>query len=149
MESTGEILYLENILVEPPFDSVEFHRRQDSRLYVADYQNRFVAPPNMLIRTAAREWMEQSGLFEAVVDTSSALNPTRQLEIRVIRLELRETNAVIELRALYSAVQGNRIFINEAYRSEQPFTSDPTEAWSQSLSDILSEIESDIAEVES
>lgn len=75
-----------SVYVASPFDAQTFFYRRAGSQYELDYYNGFVAAPEQLLTGSLLTWMGQSGLFAAVVESSSRMTAQYVLEGNVTEM---------------------------------------------------------------
>ena len=123
--------------------------------YEADYSRQFLIPPGTMITDKTRDWLADSGLFQAVLPVGSRIVPTYTLEGNVTALygdfaDEAAPSAVIEIRVflLENAGGQEKIVFSQVYRAACPVSSRATgdfiDALNRSLVEILTRLEADL-----
>lgn len=79
----GPVLAVRRFDVSQAFAGRNFVIRRDDVAAEPDFYDAFVVPPAAMIRSATAQWLTKTGLFEAVIAGSSALQPNWELEARI------------------------------------------------------------------
>lgn len=77
---------IRGVRVASPFDAQTFFYKRAGSQYQLDYYNGFIASPEQLLTGTLLTWMGQSGLFTAVVESGSRMNPQYVLEGNVTEM---------------------------------------------------------------
>jgi cholesterol transport system auxiliary component len=80
------ILAVRPFTIGPAFSSQGLVHRKTSSEYEVDFYNEFLIAPQVMIATATRRWLTASGLFQAVLEPDSLVEPTHVLEGNVLAL---------------------------------------------------------------
>jgi cholesterol transport system auxiliary component len=150
------ILRIRPPTVAAPFDHRAFVYRDGDLAYETDFYHQFLVSPRVLIADATRQWLAESGLFLAVLDSSSRIAPTHTLEANVTSLygDFRnpaapEAVVAIQFHLLRESPTGPQIQFHQAYRSTVPVQRTDADTLARSLSlaleHILAALESDLA----
>ena len=155
----GTILQIRSLIISPSYQGRELVYRMDEGKWESDYFNLFFMPPAILLTEAGAAWLGESGLFESVVGPSSYVRPTHMIEANIVALygDFRAKEgpaAVIEIQA-FMLVEGEgapRIGLQKRYAKRVKLSEQTVEAlvegWNRALTEILTEMEQDLAAVD-
>jgi cholesterol transport system auxiliary component len=154
--SANAILRVRPATVVAPFDDKAFVYRDGASAYETDFYHGFLVPPRLLFPEAIRQWLADTGLFRAVVDSSSRIVPTHSLETTLTLLygDFRSRTApkavlAIQFHLLRDTPAGPQIQFHRAYQESVPLEGSGAEslvrAWSSALERILRSFEADVA----
>lgn len=147
---------MQRMRVSPRFEGDRFIYRPETLRFEEDYYNRFFAPPGDLIAEELRRWLEEAGLFEAVLAGPERLDPSFYVEGRVAELygDFRESPRAIlalELAFIHDEAARSRTLVRRGYRRAIPLEAGTpsalAEGWSRALEEIFREFESDLRQV--
>jgi hypothetical protein len=159
LASGAGVLRVDRIRVSPLFERKRFVYRTTDQVYEDDFYHEFYVAPNVLVRTATREWMSASPVFASVLDAGERGEPDWFLEGRVMELygDLRDAalpRAVlaIEYTLIDARSQRLEVAFQRRYRAEVDASAATAEnivaGWNQSLVRILSDLEGDLRRLE-
>lgn len=77
---------IRSVYVASPFDAQTFFYKRAGSQYELDYYNGFVAAPGQLLTGTLLNWMGQSGLFAAAVESGSRMTAAYVLEANVTQM---------------------------------------------------------------
>jgi ABC-type uncharacterized transport system auxiliary subunit len=154
-DGSQDVLLLRRLEVQSPFDDRRFLYKTGSGTYESDYYVRFVASPADLLTAKLETWLNESRLFQAVVESGSAV------EYRyILEGEIREfygdysnpgqTTAVIEAEFVLVDDLGGAgmIVLNKQYRHVEPITSPDASAlgagWGTALRRVFLDLVTDL-----
>lgn len=154
-DGSQDVLLLRRFEVQSPFDDRRFLYKTGSGTYRSDYYVRFVASPADLLTDKLETWLNESRLFQAVVESGSAV------EYRyILEGEIREfygdysnpglTTAVIKAEfVLVDDLEGKgKIVFKKQYRHAEPAPSSDARAlaatWGATLRKILLGLTTDL-----
>ncbi len=141
-----------------PFNSSNFVYKKQSKDYEYDYYNRFISSPEVLISQQCRNWLEKSGIFENVLNTSSIASADYVLEGNIINLygDFAENDlawAVMKIRFyLIKETKGEPvIMLNKGYEEKiEVAAASPEElvsGYGKCMENVLSNFESDLGKL--
>lgn len=153
--SSTALLRVRPFTAVAPFDERVFRSRIDDVRFQTDFYNEFVFTPRTLISDQTRLWLQNAGLFGAVLEPASRAEPTHSLEGSVTALyaDLRDAaapKAVMELRLLLlkDSSASPEIVLDKTYRQVVPLENRQPAAlaagWSKGLAQILTALEQDL-----
>jgi hypothetical protein len=154
--SSAVVLRVRPFNAVAPFDERVFRSRIDDVRFEADFYNEFIFTPRTLISDQTRLWLQNAGLFGAVLEPASRAEPTHSLEGSVTALyaDLRDAaapKAVMELRLLLlkDSSASPEIVLDKTYRQAVPLENRQpatlAAGWSKGLAQILTALEQDLA----
>jgi uncharacterized lipoprotein YmbA len=155
-DATGStILQLGRVRVSPLFERKGFVYRSSDTTYEQDFYKEFYASPAALVRKATLDWMLSSQIFSSVRPTISAADADWILDadIHELYVDTRDGNrarAVVAIEfSLLDATSPELAVVFHKMYSAQAALSDGSglaivAAWTESLSQILSELEADL-----
>ncbi len=155
---TRPILRVRSFRISPSYSGTEFLYRTGDSAVESDYYNEFLIPPSRLVTENAVIWLQASGLFESVIDSSSPLQAKYVLEgnVRSIYGDYREqdqSRAVLDVQVFVTpeAASEDGLFLQRSYSKSVDISENSSEAlvagWSQGLAEILTELEADLDRV--
>jgi len=155
LSKLNAVLKIQRFHVSPQFEGKGFVYRRGDLTYESDFYNEFLISPGLMIAEEVNKWLEQSGLFQHVISSSSLIEPTFYLEGVVSALYGDYSNnhspeAVLEVQFLLVRNVSARpvVVFAKTYRIEAPlkekFPPALAEGWSRSLEHILSQFEADL-----
>jgi cholesterol transport system auxiliary component len=144
--------------VDEAFATRQLVYRVEEFRYESDYYHQFLVPPGAMLAELTRDWLADGGLFRRVVTGSDRLESTHLLEANVTALYADFTRtsapeAILEIRffLLAGPEAGGSVVLSEAYRAVTPIAARTAEAvveaCSKSLTEILTRLEADVAQV--
>lgn len=154
-EVSREVLLLRRIDIESPFDDSRFHYRTAPGTYESDYYVRFVASPADFLTERMEAWLNESRLFQAVVESGSSVEYRYILEGQILELFGDYTNpqqALAVIKADFVLVDdlegAGKIVFKKQYRHTEPLASSEARAlatsWGRALRKLLLELTSDL-----
>jgi ABC-type uncharacterized transport system auxiliary subunit len=149
------VLLLRRFDVESPFDDRRFHYKIGAGTYRSDYYVRFVASPADLLTDRLETWLQESGLFRAVVEPGSSVEYDYILEGEIVALHgdysrPKAAHAVIKAEfVLVDDREGaGEIVFEEQYEHAEPLTSSEAHAlavaWGTALRKVFLELTRDL-----
>ncbi|MCL5278698.1 MAG: PqiC family protein [Planctomycetes bacterium] len=155
---TDATVRLRRFNVDEAFAGRSLVYRVDEFRYEPDYYHQFLVLPGVMITEEARDWLANSGLFARVTAVGSRVESTYLLEGNVIDLYADFTQkappeAIMEIRffLLAGPEADESVVLSQTYRAATPISAKTAEAivgaLSQSLADILTRLEADIAKI--
>lgn len=144
--------------ISPTSDGRQFIYRVTDQEYKEDFYNQFFRPPDNLMTEVVREWLNQSGLFENVLQPSSQALAEYIIEGNVIELygDYRNPSAAsavmtIQLFLLRISPDGSdpSILMSKTYTSTIPIGAASPSAlmngWNRAFENILGEFTTDLS----
>lgn len=141
--------------VTDKFDTSQLVYKVGKASYEADFYNEFLISPGPILGDEIRTWLDESGIFKAVLGASSKLIPDKTLETKIIQLygdfSSDEPAAVMKIQFLVIDFTGKeeRIEFNKTYSCRQPLASKEVQqlifAYNICLEKILSQLEGSLA----
>lgn len=150
------VLRLQRIRAEQPFGGERFIYRPESLRFEEDYYHRFFAPPAELVGRQIRLWLQESGLFEAVLERADQVTPEYFLEGRILEIygDFREAPQAVlslEISLVHDVKARSETLLRRSYRRALPLergTPDAlAEGWSRALEEILQDLEADLRSI--
>ncbi|MGB2693295.1 MAG: hypothetical protein WBB48_02040 [Thermodesulfobacteriota bacterium] len=154
----GTMLDVNRFSISPRSEGREFIYRTTDLEYKTDFYNQFFRPPTTIMTETVRQWLNQSGLFEDVLNPASQAVANYTIEGNIVELygdyrNLTSANAVmsIQLFLLQISEDGSdpTILLSKTYTSEQPIGQASPQnlmnGWNIALEDILGEFLSDLS----
>jgi uncharacterized lipoprotein YmbA len=149
------VLKLERVRVSPRFDGKGFVYRIAAQNFETDFYNQFLVAPGSMLTDELSEALRRANLFQYVVNSSSALEPTHLLEATVDELYGDFSNetagsAVLGVSFVMSRVAGNspRALFQKLYRNVIPLQARSPEAlvrgWNRALEEMLASLIADL-----
>jgi len=149
------VLQVDRVRVAPPFERQRFIYRTAEASFQSDFYRQFEAPPGSLVREATRDWLEASGLFDAVPERGGKVAPDWRLEgdVRELYADLRQgvvPSAVlsVEFRLLDARSREPEVVFQRRYAESGAAASPEPEAlvaaWSGLLARVLAALEEDL-----
>jgi ABC-type uncharacterized transport system auxiliary subunit len=151
------VLRVRRVRVAPMFERKRFVYRTGDNTFVDDFYMEFFAPPGSLLREAVLDWMEPSPVFSSVVRATKAVDAdwTLQAEVHQLYVDARDPGAgaprtILQMDfTLYDAASADvDVVFQKKYSAESSVSAKSGQAimasWGESLSKVLSELESDI-----
>ncbi|HJK98119.1 MAG TPA: ABC-type transport auxiliary lipoprotein family protein [Polyangiaceae bacterium LLY-WYZ-14_1] len=89
------VLRVGNVRVPPRFDDTAFVYLDDGGVWRRDFYSRFAEPPGTVVRELLTDWLEDAGLFAAVLDGPSFVESDLRLRARIrsLYVDRREPDA--------------------------------------------------------
>lgn len=151
------VLAIRDFTIDPVCEGRGLLCRKGESEYEADFYHEFLIAPQALISSQTRQWLAQSGIFQAVLEPGSLVEATHILEGNVLALygDFREQGlpqAVMQIRVFVVASKGPRpqIVLARDYRASCRAEGQSAEAlvaaWDRCLEQVLSELEKDLDE---
>ena len=152
------ILRVRPFRISPSYSGTEFLYRTSESAIESDYYNEFLIPPARLVTESAVAWLQASGLFDAVLGSSSTLQASYVLEgnVRSMYGDYRQPDraqAVLELQVFLApeAASEERIVLQRSYSKRVDVSGSTSEAlmagWNQCLTEVLTDLEEDLNRV--
>jgi uncharacterized lipoprotein YmbA len=152
--NSSGVLKLSPVRVAQPYDSKGFVYRIAPDSLETDFYNQFLAAPGPMLTDELRQVLGQANLFQAVVNSSSLVEPTHLLEGTVDELygdfSGDDTGkAVLGMSFLMRDAGSDRpVLLRKQYEKTIPLQARSPEAlvqgWNRGLEEILSELVSDL-----
>lgn len=153
----GSVLKVRKFRVSPQYETKSFVYREGDFAYESDFYNEFLISPGSMFTEEVRQWLEQSGLFQQVVDFSSYMEATHVLEGAITALygdyrESRRPRAVLEMQFfLFEDVSARfALVFQNLYRREVLLERvSPVilvKGWNDAFRQIMTEFEKDLRE---
>jgi hypothetical protein len=143
-----------------PFDSQYFLYRTEAGQYQQDYYRQFLTPPNEQITEYLRSWIEESGLFKAVLPASSAASPDYILEPHLLTLysdfsDPTQPKTVLKMHVIVLKMeksgQDRGIVIEKTYENIEPMQNKTSlniiKNYNLGLEKIFVQLQSDIVSI--
>ena len=102
-------LRLRSLGVAPPYEERGFVYRTSDLGYESDFYHEFLVTPRAMLTEQARQWLDASGLFSAVIDPASKAEATHSLEGHVSALYADLRDKAVRLRGVRLASQDHLI----------------------------------------
>ncbi len=155
--SSAHVLMLRRLDVESPFEDRRFLYRTGPSTYEPDYYIRFVASPAELLTNRLEEWIEEMGLFAAVVEPGSSAEYRYILEGQILQLygdytDPRQPKAVIKAEFVLVDDQdgAGKILFERQYQQAEPVISSAADGlatgWGQAVRSVFLALGSDLQE---
>lgn len=154
--TNGPILAIRRLIVSPPFDTQSLVYRDGEFSYEHDPYAEFLASPADTLTETVRDYFRETGLFAAVVEPGSALQPSLLVEITVSRLygDFRpgiSPVAVLEMRFLFFEASngiGCRLKFQKDYSARVPLKRRTAyrlvAGWNEALKQVLDKVAGDL-----
>lgn len=153
--ASAAVIRLRHFRVTPAYEGKELVYRTGDLTYQSDFYNEFFIFPTAMMMEATRSWLDDSGLFQYVVDAPSQVMPDYTLEGVLTALygdyrDQQAPKAVLGLQFLITSGRESRpeIVFHSEYRREVPLNNGRPETlvagWNEALSRILSDFEADL-----
>ena len=153
--AVGGNICVKTFKIASPFDSSSFVYKRASNDYELDYYNRFVTSPEILITQQCRNWLEKSGIFENVLNTSSIASADYILEGNVTSLygdfaEVDSAFSVMQIRffLIKQAEDKPVIVFSKDYKEKVEVSAaspeDIVAGYDKCLASIMSDFEKDV-----
>jgi len=154
-QASSEVVLLRRLDVGSPFDDRRFVYRTGSETYESDYYVRFAASPAEILTDRVEAWLNESHLFEGVVESGSRVEYRYILEGEVLELygdytDPQQPRAVLKLDfVLVDDLEGaGKIVFSRQYRRVEAMSSPRAqslaEGWGSALRAVLQELTSDL-----
>lgn len=153
--ATGEV---NRFSISPSSEGREFIYRTTDLQFTNDFYNQFFRPPDNLITEAVRQWLDQAGVFEDLLNPSSQAIPKYVIEGNIVDLfgDYRNESAAkavmrIQLFLLRTSADGSNptILMSKTYASEHPIGAAAPNAlmngWNLALEEILDAFLTDLS----
>lgn len=153
----GTMLDVNRFSISPRSEGREFIYRTTDLEYKTDFYNQFFRPPTTIMTETVRQWLNQSGLFEDILNPASQAVANYTIEGNIVELygdyrNQASANAVmsIQLFLLKISEDGSdpTILLSKTYTSEQPIGQASPQSlmngWNLALEDILGEFLGDL-----
>jgi ABC-type uncharacterized transport system auxiliary subunit len=143
------------LTIAAPFEGRNFVYRNTDLNYESDFYHEFLVAPRALLTEQVRRWLQDSGLFRAVLAPASKEDATHSLEGHVTELygdfrAPKAPKAVVAIHFLLvrDGISAPNIVLEKAYRREVAADDRTAEAlaraWSKALTEILTALEQDL-----
>lgn len=152
------VLYVRVMTVSPRYEGEGFVYRQAESEYAADFYNRFLIPPDLLVTQEVRDWVIEAGLFGNVISDGSLVAPTHALEGQVNALygdhSVQPPQAVLEIEffLVEDPLGRSAVLLHERYREEAPLDGRSPASlvlgWNTALAQILGKLEQKLSAVD-
>ena len=150
------VLRVETFEIAPAFAGKSLVSRVSEEEYVADYYAEFFSAPDTMVTSELRQWLDDGGVFQAVLGPGSVMNVDRLLEgtIDQFYLDLREPGVPRAVLSFYSRLIDDsgpepEVIFNRRYSSSIPLTStkpeDAVVGWTQGLKQMFADLEMDLS----
>lgn len=154
-EQGQDVLDLRRFTIASAYKSRELVYRTADREYKTDFYHELLTSPAVMITDKTRQWLSESGLFKAVVDSASNVEAGYILEANITKLYgdfLPDVpaGAVMEIRffLLDKKSPDQAIILTKKYKQSVPLRArDPESlvlAFDKCLEDILMSLEKDL-----
>lgn len=152
----GRVLAIRQLRIAAPFDSQSFLYRIGEFSYEHDPYAQFLVPPAGSLMAPIRGYFRESGLFSAVVELGSALQPNTLVEISLSQLYGDFRNhaapaAVLSMRfAFFDATNGlpGKLLFQKDYARRIPIKARTAAAlmagWNEALAQIMKDVNADL-----
>ncbi len=152
----GEILLLRPFAVASAFAGKGFVHRLDAERYASDPEHELFVGPGDAVTMVAERWLEDAGLFRAVVRPGSPLQPTLRLEGDVRALYLDRTDPAAPAAIAHLSVlllredgEGRTLLGQHEYRAdvqaEAATAPEFVRALDRALAAVMASLEKDLA----
>jgi len=154
------VLKVRPLRISPAYQGREMIYRMDEARYVPDFYNAFFVRPAIALTQQTAQWLDRSGIFGNVVDSTSRVADTHLLEgmVNALYADFRDrTNpkAILEMQffLLKNKNDDYSVVFSKSYRQEVPFSTSGhdagtlAEAYGMALTQILSDLEADLRTV--
>jgi len=153
------LLRISPFTVVAPFDRQSFVYRLSDLNYEPDFYHQFIVSPAPLISGETRVWLDDAGVVRAVLNPGNKVIATHILEGNVTELfaDLRDAKSAQAVLAIQFTVTDEqsptaRIVFHKSYRQALSLTQRTPEAmaraWSDDLTAILQQLETDLRGVD-
>lgn len=147
------VLAVRSFRIAPEYSQKMFVIRRSDYRVDSNFYAQFFVQPDRNITDVATAWLDDCGLFNHVVPTSSLLDPTHLLEANVATIhgDAREQKAVMEIEFFLFDIRSMpaKVVSKGSYRETIPTDSKKAEAlarsWDEALQKILTRFEEDLA----
>lgn len=157
VSNSDRVLRLRKVRVDDAFNQRAMVWLQSGGVYETDFYHVLIADPGSLLAGAARQYLDESGPYAAVVGGASSVTTSDTLEAWVSRFYGDQTDAaapqaVIEATFyLVDESEGDaRLIMRETYSASIPLDSDASAelvaGWSRAWARVLGEVAADLAE---
>ena len=155
LSKSDAVLRIRRFRVSPRFEGKGFVYRKDNLNYASDFYNEFFISPASMIAEEAGKWLTGSGLFQYVINSSSSVEPTVELEgvISALYGDYRNTKvpkAVLEIQFFLVRNVSSRpvIVFQKTYHEETLIKGNSPDAlvtgWDLALDQILTQFETNL-----
>jgi len=150
------VVAIRSLRVAAPFDSRSLVYRMGEYSFESDPYAEFFVSASESLLLPIRNYLRQSGTFEAVVEPGSALRPNTVAEVNVHELygdfrQPRQAAALLSLRILvFDSPNGvpGKLILEREYSRRIPLKARTPEAlmagWNEALAQILAQFDSDV-----
>jgi cholesterol transport system auxiliary component len=152
------VLRIQKLRIAPEYRMRNLVYRTGDLGYKADFYNEFFIAPELMITTNVRKWLEKSGLFQYVVDSSSGVESGYVLEGMITSLygdyrDAKASQAVMEIEffLMKEVPAFSEIVFQKRYTKKLPIKDRSPESlvkgWNEALEKILIDFEKDLRNV--
>ncbi len=152
---SNAVLKILRFRVSPQFESNGFVYKKGQLHYESDFYNEFFISPGLMIAEEVGKWLADSGLFKYVMDFSSPVEPTLNLEgvVNALYGDYSDTGApkaVLEIQFFLVRNISSRpvIVFGKTYHDETFLKGNSPDAlaagWNLALEHILTEFETNL-----
>ena len=149
------VLEISDMHISPRYEGQSFVYRISEGSYESDFYNQFLIAPAALATEELRQGLDQSRIFQYVINSSNELQPTYRLEGTVNALygDFRNAStarAVLEMEFFLTkpAPGATQVLMAKRYSKSVPLSSRTPEAlvrgWDQALEETLSSLVADL-----
>ena len=150
------VLRVETFDIAPAFAGKSLVSRISEEEYVAEYYAEFFSAPDTMLTSELRQWLDDGGVFQAVLGPGSVMNVDRLLEgtIDQFYLDLREPEMPRAVLSFYARLVDDsgpepEVIFNGRYSSAVPLDStkpeDAVVGWTQGLRELFANLEQDLS----
>lgn len=153
----GTVLDINRFSISPTSEGREFIYRTTDLEFKSDFYNQFFRPPSNIMTETVRQWINQTGVFDTVLNPASLAIANYSIEGNIVELygdyrNLASPKAILSIQLFLIKISedGNDpdILLSKTYSSEQAIgTASPQNlmnGWNLALEDILNEFLSDL-----
>jgi cholesterol transport system auxiliary component len=153
--TANAVLKIQRFRVSPQFDGQSFVYKTGNLNYESDFYNEFFIPPGLMISEEVQKWLAESGLFKYVMEFSSPVEPTFELNGVVNALygdysNIERPKAVLEIQFFLVRKISSRpvIVFGKTYHEETRVKGNSPDAlvagWNLALEHILTRFETNL-----
>lgn len=152
VRTNGPVLAVQRIAVAHPFDNSSLAYRTGDSSFERDPYAGLLDSPGASFAEPVRNWLQNAGLFSAVVGPESMLKADYRLETSIEQLhgDFRDRNhpsAVLEMQFIFfekSGHSGDNVIFQRTYFRRVPLKARTAAAlvagWNEALQDIMNEL---------
>lgn len=153
----GATLDINRFSISPSSEGREFIYRTTDLEFRTDFYNQFFRPPTTIITETVRQWLDQSGLFEDVLNPVSQAIANYSIEGNIVELfgdyrNLDSAKAVLSIQLFLLKISEDgsdpQILLSKTYTSEQAIgiasPQNLMNGWNIALENILNEFLADL-----